>query len=301
MNNTNINKKLINGQFTVHIFFVIFCLCFILPFIYVISASLSSEKDLAEIGYKLIPKTVDLTAYRFVFANPEQLINSYRVTTFSAVLGTFLSLLVMALMAYPLSRQSFKFRSGITFFVFFTMLFGGGLVPSYILITQYLNLGNSIWVYIFPTLATGWYIIILRTFFQGLPISLVESAKIDGASELRTFFQIILPLSKPVLATIALFTLLNKWNDWFTSLIYIRDNSLFTLQYLLQKILREAEFIKSIAFDMPAGIDAGSLSQTPTESMRFAMVIIAAGPMLVVFPFFQKYFTRGLTIGAVKG
>jgi putative aldouronate transport system permease protein len=154
----------------------------------------------------------------------------------------------------------------------------------------------------FPQLANDFHIIFIRTFFQELPGSLTESAKIDGAGEFRIFFRIVLPLSKPVMATIALLTLLVKWNDWYTSLIYIRDAELYTLQYMLQRILREAEFINKISRNMPAGIDISQISgDMPTEGMRFAMCIVAAGPMLVVFPFFQKYFTRGLTIGAVKG
>ena len=206
----------------------------------------------------------------------------------------------MALVAYPLSRQNFKLRQPITFFIFFTMLFGGGLIPTYILNTQYLHLGNTIWIYILPGLASAWYIIIIRTFFSQLPQSLVESAKVDGAKELRIFFQIVLPLSKPVLATVLLMTLLAKWNDWYTSLIYIRDSKLYSLQYMLQKMLREAEFVKGLS-NSQMGLNIQLDTEVPTESVRFAMVIVAAGPMLVVFPFFQKYFTRGLTVGAVKG
>ena len=284
----------------IHMIFILFSLCFILPFIYVISASFTKEADLLKYGYSLLPRQFDLTAYRYVLANPKQLIDSYKVNIFISIMGTVLGVLIMSLAAYPLSRQNFKLRKPITFGIF-TMLFGGGLVPSYILITQYLHLGNNIWVYIIPSLASAWYIIIFRTFFEGLPVSLVESAKIDGAGELMIFLRIILPLSKPVLATIAVFTLLNKWNDWFTSLIYIRDSQLYTLQFLLQRILREAEFVKNIANDMPTLVNVQTSNDIPTESMRFAMCIIAAGPMLVVFPFFQKYFTRGLTIGAVKG
>jgi putative aldouronate transport system permease protein len=151
-----------------------------------------------------------------------------------------------------------------------------------------------------PVLANAFSIIMFRTFFQGLPYALAESAKIDGASELRIFFQIILPISKPIIATLSLFSVLDKWNDWFTSLIYIRDQKLYTLQYLLQKILLEVDFVKSLAQNAPAGM-IDSLSQVPTESLKFALCIVAAGPMLLVFPFFQKYFAKGLTIGAVKG
>ncbi len=284
----------------IHIFFIIVCLSFIVPFLFVVSISFSSHDAIAQFGYRLIPKEFDLTAYRLAFRNPQQMKDSYLVTIFQSGLGTLLSVLIMSLCAYPLSRRNFKYRGVITFIIFFTMLFGGGLIPTYILITQYLKLGNTIWVYIFPSLVNAFQIIIFRTFFQGLPESLQESAKIDGASELRIFFQIILPLSTAVLATMGLFNIIDRWNNWMTSLLYIRNQELYTLQFLLQRILMEAQFLNNLAQDMPAGIDKGSF-RMPTESLRYAMLVIAAGPMLFVFPFFQKYFSRGLTIGAVKG
>ena len=293
-------KKFSIGTALIHLFFIVTCLTFIIPMIYVLSISFSSEKAISDFGYSLIPKVWSLDAYKHIFRNPDQVIYSYQTTIFFSLVGSFASLLVMALVAYPLSRQNFKLRQPITFFIFFTMLFGGGLIPTYILNTQYLHLGNTIWIYILPGLASAWYIIIIRTFFSQLPQSLVESAKVDGAKELRIFFQIVLPLSKPVLATVLLMTLLAKWNDWYTSLIYIRDSKLYSLQYMLQKMLREAEFVKGLS-NSQMGLNIQLETEVPTESVRFAMVIVAAGPMLVVFPFFQKYFTRGLTVGAVKG
>lgn len=293
-------KKFSIGTALIHLFFIVTCLTFIIPMIYVLSISFSSEKAISDFGYSIIPKVWSLDAYKHIFRNPDQVIYSYQTTIFFSLVGSFASLLVMALVAYPLSRQNFKLRQPITFFIFFTMLFGGGLIPTYILNTQYLHLGNTIWIYILPGLASAWYIIIIRTFFSQLPQSLVESAKVDGAKELRIFFQIVLPLSKPVLATVLLMTLLNKWNDWYTSLIYIRDSKLYSLQYMLQKMLREAEFVKGLS-NSQMGLNIQLETEVPTESVRFAMVIVAAGPMLVVFPFFQKYFTRGLTVGAVKG
>lgn len=294
-------KSFLIADAAIHVFFVLSCLIFIIPLMYVISISLSSDRSIEQTGYKLFAGEVSLDAYKYVFRNPTQLLNSYRVTIFISFVGGGLSLLVMAMVAYPLSLAGFHFRKPLTFFIFFTMLFGGGLIPSYILNTQYLGLGNKVWVYILPSLANAWYIIILRTFFQKLPVSLIESAKIDGAREYKIFFRIILPLSKPVLATVFLLILLNKWNDWYTALIYIRDNSLYTLQFMLQRILREVEFVRSVAHSMSSGINISLDQELPTEPIRFAMVIVAAGPMLVVFPFFQKYFTRGLTVGSVKG
>ena len=182
------------------------------------------------------------------------------------------------------------------------MLFGGGTIPTYILITKYLKLGNTIWVYVLTGLCSAFNIIVFKTFFKGTAESIIESAKIDGANEFRIFFSMILPLSKPVLATIGLMVLLGKWGDWYTSLLYIKDQELYTLQYLLQKVLREAEFIKQMAKEMPLGVEAATAADgTPTETMKFELCIIAAGPMLVIFPFFQKYFAKGFTVGSVKG
>lgn len=294
-------KKQRNYNWVIHIIFILLCLCFVIPMMYVISVSFMGQAEIDALGYRLIPQRPTLEAYRYIFRNPTQLIDSYKVTIFFSLVGTFLSVMVMALVAYPLSRRTFYFRKPVTFYIFFTMLFGGGLIPSYILNTQYLGLGNSVWVYILPSLANAFHIIILRTFFQQLPPSLVESAKIDGAKEGRIFFSIVLPLSKPVIATIALMNLLSRWNDWYTTLIYIRDARLYSLQYMLQKILREAEFIQSMAQTGIGNLNIDISAEVPTEPSRFAMVIVAAGPMLVIFPFFQKYFTRGLTIGAVKG
>jgi len=293
-------KSTSKNNILIHLVFILLCLAFIIPMLYVISVSFSSQEAVEQFGYRLIPEEFSLEAYRYVFRNPTQLIDSYKVTIFNSVVGTALSVLVMAMVAYPLSRSSFYYRKPLTFFIFFTMLFSGGLIPSYILNTQYLGLGNSILIYIIPSLANAYNIIIIRTFFQQLPQELVESAKLDGASELCIFSRIVLPLSKPVIATIALMTMLVKWNDWYTTLIYIRESKLYTLQYMLQKILREVEFMKTMA-QSSMGINVALQAELPEEPARFAMVIVAAGPMLVIFPFFQKYFTRGLTLGAVKG
>lgn len=187
-------------------------------------------------------------------------------------------------------------------FFLFTMLFHGGLIPTYILNAKYLHLKDSFWIYIFPHLIGAWYIIVMRTFFSQLPESLIDSAKIDGARELRIFFQIIIPLSKPVLATVSLLILLDRWNDWMTSMIYINNTKLYTLQYMLQKILNEIEYVKQMA-SMAANSSSVEMdiSNLPGENMRFAMSVVAAGPMMVIFPFFQKYFVKGLTVGSVKG
>ncbi len=293
--------KKLNYRVFIHGYFICTSLLFILPFVIVISASFTSEEVLVRDGFSLIPKRLDLTAYQYAFANGTEILRSYMVTAIQAFTGTFIGVLVMSLIAYTLSRKDFAFRKALSFMVFFTLLFNGGLVPTYLLNYKYLKLGNTMWIYILPLMCNAFYIIILRTFFQSLPISLIESAKMDGAKEIRVFFQILLPLSKPVIATVSLLTLLQKWNDWYTSLIYITDKRLYTLQYLLKRILSEAEFLRQMATDAPPGIDISMIEVAPVESLKFAMCIIAAGPMLFVFPFFQKYFAKGLTVGAVKG
>ena len=207
-------------------------------------------------------------------------------------------MIVMMMVSYALSREQFKARRQLTFFIYFTMLFSGGLVPSYIINTKILGLGNSFWVYILPSLCTAYYILILRTFFKTIPGSLIEAAKIDGAGEFTIFRIVVIPLSKTVIATVSLLILLGKWNDWYTTLIYITENKLYSLQYLLQKILRETEFLQEMS--KSEQLVNVSAAEKPVEGMRFAMAIVAAGPMLFIFPFFQKYFTQGLTIGAVK-
>lgn len=290
------------GTCLIHGFFILFSLTFLLPFIMVLSTSLSSEQDLAQYGFRLFPASLDFGAYSTIFAKPDVVIKAYVVTAFQALATTALAVIIMSMCAYALSRTNFRFRKAMMFFIFFTMLFSGGLIPKYILNTQYYQLADNIWVYVLPVLASAFHIIIFRTFFQGISEGIIESAKIDGAGELRIYWQIVAPLSKPVFATLGLLILLDRWNDWFTSLLYIRNPDLYTLQYLLQRILREAEFIRQMALDMSlaGGMDMMALD-VPTESFRFAMAVVAAGPLLLVFPFFQKYFARGLTIGAVKG
>jgi putative aldouronate transport system permease protein len=250
-------------------------------------------------GFSLFPKVFSTAAYELAFRNPTQIINSYQVTAFFSFVGMGLSIFITSLLAYSLSRSNFKFKNILMFYVFFTMLFNGGLVPSYILNTRYLHLDNSIWIYIIPALVSPFTVIVMRTNFKQIPESLIESAKMDGASELFICFRIVMPLSVPVLATMAFLFFVGKWNDWSTSMLYIRQPRLYSLQFLLQRILRELDYLKQLAREDPMA--AMELEMFPSESFRFAMALIASGPVLVIFPFFQKYFSKGLTIGAVKG
>ena len=295
--NQNKKKKHIKGQVVLHIIFLLMSATYILPFLMVISVSFTDETALIRDGYGLIPAVFSTEAYKSVFKDPTQILNSYVTTIIFTAASTFLSVLVMGIMAYPLSRPNYKHNRFVSLFVLFTMLFSAGMVPGYLLIVKYLHLNNTIWVYILPGLVSAYNLIVIRTNYKSLPEELIEAAKIDGAGELFICFKIVMPLCKPVLASIGFLFLVNKWNDWMTSMLYITKPQLYSLQYMLQKILNEAQFLKQMA-------DAGTLNAGevfPTESFRYAMAVVAAGPVLCIFPFFQKYFAKGLTLGGVKG
>lgn len=281
-----------------HLFFIVVSLIMLLPFLLVLSISFSNEMDIAKHGYRFIPLKVDFSAYKYVFANPGPIVNGYMVTIFISVVSMVFSTLLMAMIAYALSREIMQHKSAISFYLYFTMLFGGGMVPTYILITQYLHLTDNLLVYILPSLISPWYVFMMRTYMRELPPALIESAYIDGASEYKIFTSIILPLSLPALATIGLFVFLGQWNSWYPSLLYINNSKLHTLQYQLQRIMQNIQLLQQESMGMD-----GMLSQKdiPSETVRMAMVVIVAGPALVIFPFFQKYFVEGLTVGSVKG
>jgi putative aldouronate transport system permease protein len=226
-------------------------------------------------------------------------VRAYGVTILVTVLGTFISVTVIALYAYAISRKQFIFRKQFTFIAFFTMLFSGGMVPFYIVMTQFLDLKNSMWALILPMAVNAFYIIIMRTFFlRSVPEAILESARIDGAGEWRIFLTIVLPLSVPGIATIALFNTLAYWNDWFNALLFIDDPNLIPLQSLLMRIENNMDFIKQNA--MLSNQNSSILESIPQDSARMAMVVIATLPIALSYPFFQKYFIKGLTIGGVK-
>lgn len=293
-------KKISTFDILLNLFFVLACLSFILPLMMVIAASFSEEKRLVLEGFSIFPRGFSLEAYRSTFANAEKMIRAYIVTFSQAAIGTVLGCVVAGMAGYALCRSNFRFRKFVTWYIFFTMLFSAGMIPSYIVLSKYYHLTNTYWVYILPGFAGGaWNTMVFRTFFKGLPDSLFESAYLDGAKELRIYFQIVMPLSKPVYASLGFVTLVAKWNDYTTSMIYIRDEELYTLQFLLQRLTSETEYLKQM---MQQGMTMlVDVSAMPSETLKYAMCVVAAGPMLVVFPFFQKYFSKGLLIGAVKG
>ncbi|MBW5446166.1 ABC transporter permease subunit [Cohnella sp. CFH 77786] len=288
------------AEVLLHLTFIAFSLACILPVLLIVAISFSNEKMLTLKGYKFWPNEIDLSAYRYLFTNSATLVRAYGVTLTVTCIGTILAVMLIALYAYPLFRKDFPFKKFFNFYLLITMLFSGGLVPFYLLYINYLHLRDSLIALILPGLTNAFFIFITRTFFQQtIPEEMIESGKLDGASEWRIFFQLVLPISLPVLATIGLFTTLTYWNDWFNSLLFINDTDKFSLQYVMIQMIRQAEFFKN----QLAGSGVALLVQqaVPTESLRMAMVVVSIGPILFVYPFFQKYFTKGLTVGAIKG
>jgi putative aldouronate transport system permease protein len=245
----------------------------------------------------LLPSTFSFSSYEFIFKQPAQILKSYGITIFVTLVGTIVGLFLTAMTAYVLQRKDFRFRNAFAFYFFFTTLFSGGLVPWYVLIVTYLDLKNSLLAIIMPMLLNVFYIIIMRSFMSStIPDAISESAKIDGAGDFRIFISIILPLSKPALATIGLFIALNYWNDWYHALLFIENRDLYPLQYFLYNILNSISFANSAAAQ--AGVAVVAM---PKESFKLAMTVVATGPIILLYPFVQKYFVKGITVGAVKG
>ena len=278
-------------------FLIIFSLLCLLPFLVIISGSFTKESAILEKGFSLIPPEFSLDAFKAVFAIPNNIINAYIVTIFVTTVGTFLSVFLSTLAAYVLQKKDFKYRNFFAFYFYFTTIFSGGIVPWYILMTQYLHMKNNILALILPGLFNVFNLIIIRSFISSsIPSAIVESAQIDGASEWHIFFKLILPLSKPILATIGLFTALGYWNDWFNAMLFIDKQSLMPLQYYLYKMLSQISMLRTLVAQVPQM----TAVTPPEESFKMAMTVITIGPILLLYPFVQKYFVTGIMIGAVK-
>jgi putative aldouronate transport system permease protein len=286
-----------NSHRLMHLGMMLLSLLWILPMLVVISASLTDEKALAQHGFGLIPSVFSLAAYQFLLRDPSQLLQAYGVSLLVTFFGALTGLLVMSLLAYPLSRQEFRYRNPISFMVFFTMLFNGGLVASYIINTRYLGLTDSILALILPSLVIAFNVLLLRTYFASLPTEIIEAARIDGASEWLIFFRIVLPLSTPALATVGLFLVLMFWNDYFLALIYINSSEKQPLQLLLFNILNNVEVVQRLQSQGAQQINA----EFPTQSVRMAMAVLATGPIAFAFLYLQRFFVQGLTVGSLKG
>ncbi len=276
---------------------VVFCIACLMPFLLIIGGSFDKEINVTKYGYSIIPKDFSLEAYKVIFKDPT-IYRAYGSTIFTTVAGTVLAMLLTVTMAYPLAQQKLKFRTPIIFFVYFTMLFGGGLVPTYLLISKYLNLSDNIWVLILPIMFSAWNMFLMRNFFAGLPGELSESAKIDGANDFQILFRIVLPISKPGIATISMFYALGYWNQWYNAMLYLGNNSrnLFPLQYLIMDLTRTTDALKEMA--QYTGISVVNL---PDNTLKMATTLVTIGPIVLLYPFLQKYFTQGLTVGSIKG
>lgn len=279
-----------------YLFLLVIAFFCLVPFLLIVAASFSSEEAIAVNGFSLFPQDFSLEAYRMIFRFPETVLRAYGVSIFVTVLGTAVGLMVTAMAGYVLSRPSFKYRNQISFFFYFTTLFNGGMVCTYIFIIRYLHLKNNYFSLIFPPMLDVFYLLIMRSFMKEVPISLLESAKLDGAGEFRIFWQIALPLSKAGLATIGLFIALNYWNDWYNAMLYISKRTMWPLQYMLYDMISSTQMMAQLS-----SVANISVMNMPSQTLRMAMAVVATGPAILVYPFVQKYFVKGVTIGAVKG
>ena len=294
MNNKSHDKTLFSAISV--IFILIVTMICILPLILVVSGSLSSQDSIVRYGYSFLPKEFSLEAYRVAFYHPEAVLRAYGVTIFVTIIGSAVGLFITAMTGYVLTRKDFEWRNRFAFYFYFTTLFSGGIVPWYILCVKYLKFSDNYLGLIVPFLLNVFYILVMKSFMGSIPEAITESAKIDGAGDFLIFRKLILPLAKPALATIGLFIALNYWNDWFLAFMFIQDPQKFTLQFYLYKIISGAQALSNLSNSI-----AGDKVETPTESLKLAMTIIATGPIVFVYPTIQKYFVKGLTIGSVKG
>jgi putative aldouronate transport system permease protein len=276
-----------------------FSLLAIAPFYIIFISSITAEASLTANGYRLWPKEFSLSAYTYLFREGSIIITAYRNTVISTLLGTVLTVILVLFYAYPLTRPNFRFRTFFTFFAFFTMLFGGGLVAYYMVMRQILQIQNTLWALFLPSAFSPFWVIVLRTFIKSnVPEELIESARMDGASEWRTLLQIVTPLALPGIATVALFSAIGIWNNFFNVLLLIDRVELYNLQYTIYSTLNNIRFLLENASRMQGVVN---LSELPAQTFRMAMAVVTIGPIVLAYPFFQRYFIRGLTIGAVKG
>lgn len=310
-NHSRIKAKV--RKFIIHLILILLALAFITPLILVISASISDNSAVLRRGYRLwpvgapvvnedgeeeFPLGISLEAYEFIFQDASQLLTSYRVTIVVTVIGTVVGLFLSSMLAYVLSRPDFPLRRIFSFLVYFTLVFNGGIVPYYILVTRTLDIDDTLLALILPFLVVPFYVLIMKNFFIKLPEEILDAARVDGASEWRLFYQFALPLSLPMLATIGLFYILMFWNDWYTPLLFINKAELTPLQYSLYRIMADLEFLTAHMTDLPGGVE---LPPIPLGTVKMALTVLAALPITIIFLFLQKYFVKGLTVGAFKG
>ncbi|WP_243114086.1 carbohydrate ABC transporter permease [Butyrivibrio sp. XB500-5] len=271
-----------------------------LPIVLIVMASFTAETALVRDGYRFIPKELSLNAYYYMIKQGRLILRSYGISFLVTFAGTAISVLLTTMLAYPMSRKSYKYRNALAFFVFFTMLFNGGIVPSYIMWTRFFHIKDTIWALMIPNyLVTAFNVILVKNYFQNsVPDSLIEAAQLDGASEFKIFFKVMLPLAIPAVATISLFTGIAYWNDWTNGLYYVNNEKFYSIQQLLMKIMSNIQALRSNSNASLLGTGAVEL---PSTSVRMAMAVIGILPIVIIYPFVQKYLVKGVIVGAVKG
>lgn len=295
----SVKRSQLISAIVLNIFMCLLTLLFILPLCLVISTSFATGESLANYGYTFFPKSFTLGAYEYIFQNPTQIANSYVVTIAICLVAIPLQLFMQGMTAYALTRAKWGYK--LLKYIYLSCFFSGGLIPNYIWMTQYLHLGNNFWVYVLPCIYATGNVIMMRTFFKNHPAGIIEAAKLDGASEFYIFFKIIIPISVPLFATLAIMSFMSLWNQWMPTMLYIHDEKLWTLGYMLQNILKKASFQKEMMENAAnLTVDMGSMD-FPDETIKYAMVVVAAGPAMFIMPFFQKYFKSGLVVGSIKG
>ena len=289
-----------------HVFGYVFCtfiaLMCLLPFVMIISGSFSSEAVVVQEGFSLLPRDFSLEAYKTVFEDPMVVVRAYATTITLTIVGTFLGLMIQMTTAYVLTRQDFEWRNFFSFFFYFTTLFSGGLVPTYILYNNTLGLRDSYFALLLPLLFSVYNLLIMKSYISGIPDSLIDAAKIDGCGEIGTLFRIVMPLIKPALATVGLLIALAYWNDWYNAMLYIKSEEKYPLQYFLYDTVNNIEaFKRLVASGADVSADVVSTMALPTQTLKLALTVVVTGPIILAYPFVQKYFVQGITIGAVKG
>lgn len=284
-------------QFIINIVLILVTAIMVLPFILLFLSSITAESALVVHGYSFFPKEFSLSAYQYIMQNATAIFRAYGITILVTIIGTIAGTIGMSMLAYVISVQNLPGRKGLMFYIFFSMLFNGGLVPTYIMWTQTFGIKNTLWALLLPNLLmTPMNVILMRSYYQNnIPSALYEAAQIDGASQFRVYRSVVVPLGKPIFVTVGLFTGLSYWNDWTNALYYINDKKLYSLQALLNQMLKDAQ---ALAADFSG--DAGAVS-IPTNAVRMAIAFVAILPILIIYPFLQKYFQKGIALGAVKG
>jgi putative aldouronate transport system permease protein len=295
MNNKTTDRVIFN-IISYPLLIILSAIC-VLPFIIIISSSFTSEQSIISNGYNIIPRVFSILAYKTLLNNPGEIVRAYGISIYVAGVGGILGLFITAMTAYVLVRKSFPWANKFSFFFYFTTLFSGGIVPWYILCVQYLHFKEfPLIAIVLPYLVNVWNLLVMKSFMKSIPEAIIESAKMDGAGDFLIFIRLVLPLSKPILATVGLFISLGYWNDWFLCFMFVDDYRFFSLQYYLYKMITAIDGIQRMA-----GATNIVISDIPKEGFKMAMTVIATGPVILLYPFVQRYFVKGITIGAVKG